>query len=291
MDETDATEQQMPHRKDENAATAAAGTPPATEPATIGASLRAAREAAGLTLADVAERTKVRPGILTAIEADDHDHLPALTYTLGFVKAYARTIGIDPDAAADRYRQELHKGEPVPSQRDLQPLEEQRLPSRRLGWLSALLLLLALAGFWAWGAGWLTPANPPRPATPVAVQAPAADAAPDVAPAADTATPPPADAVVTLTAKEEVWLKIAEGKDHFFMGTMQPGQVLTLPAGRHWQLRTGRAGALEVKVGNQVLPPLGGPAEQLKDLSLQPADLMARVAPPTVTTGGLAPPR
>jgi transcriptional regulator with XRE-family HTH domain len=254
---------------------------------TIGEALRQAREAAGLTLAQVAERTKVRPGILSEIEADDHDKLPALTYSLGFVKAYARTVGLDPAEAAERYRVESQKGDPVPTMVDLLPLEEKRLPSPALVAGSVALLLLLLGGFWAWGAGWLTPAAPPVPETPVAMAEAAtpSDADPSAAPAGDPAAPAadPA-AAVTLTAKEEVWLRISDGQETLFMGTMSKGQTMTLPQGRAWTLRTGRAGALDVKVGATAIPPLGGPAEQVRNLSLKPADLLARPA-----TGGLAP--
>lgn len=257
---------------------------PAEAP-TIGAELRQAREAAGLTLVEVAERTKIRPGILTEIEADAHDKLPALTYSLGFVKAYARTVGLDPVAAAERYRRESHKGDPVPTMVDLQPLEEQRLPSRKLLSFSVLALLVALAAFWAWGAGWLTGAPPAAPETPAATGGEAAGDSVEVTPEAAPAAVNPS-APVTITAKEEVWLRIADGEEAFFMGTMSAGQTMTLPPGRAWSLRTGRAGVLDVKVGDTAIPPLGGAAEQVRNLSLKPEDLLARQAAPT---GGLAP--
>lgn len=254
------------------------------EPArTIGEALRRAREAAGLTLAQVAERTKVRPGILTEIEADDHDKLPALTYSLGFVKAYARTVGLDPAETAERYRLESQKGDPVPTMVDLMPLEEKRLPSPALVAGSVAALLLVLGGFWAWGAGWLTPAAPPVPETPVAIEEAEADAPdPSAAPAAPAADP---NAVVTLTAKEEVWLRISDGQETLFMGTMSKGQTMTLPQGRNWTLRTGRAGVLDVKVGSIAIAPLGGPAEQVRNLSLKPEDLLARQAPAAPVPG------
>jgi cytoskeleton protein RodZ len=257
---------------------AAAAQVPA-EPRSIGEALRRAREASGLTLAEVAERTKVRPGILAEIEADDHDRLPALTYSLGFVKAYARTVGLDPTTAAERYRQESQKGDPVPTMVDLQPLEAKRLPSRGLVAGTVALLALLVAGFWAWGAGWLTGAPPAEPQVTAAEAVPAEPEAEEAAgvpaaaaPAADPATP------VTITAREEVWLRISDGTETFFMGTMTPGQSMSLPPGRAWQLRTGRAGALDVKVGGTTIPPLGGPAEQVRNLSLAPADLLARQA-------------
>lgn len=257
-------------------------------PQTIGEALRRARDAAGLTLQDVADRTKVRPGILREIDADAHEKLPALTYSLGFVKAYARTVGMDPAAAAERYRRESLKGDPVPTMVDLQPLEEKRLPTRNIVALATTGLLLALGLFWAWGAGWLNGASPmavdgalESGIEPVVVAEPppgAVEVTPTVPPAVNPGAP------VTLTAKADVWLRINDGNETFFMGTMVPGQVLTLPPGRDWLLRTGRAGALDVKVGATTIPPLGGAAEQVRNVSLKPADLLARPA-----TSGLAP--
>jgi cytoskeleton protein RodZ len=254
------------------------------EPRTIGEELKRAREQAGLTLAQVADRTKVRPGILKEIEADDHERLPALTYSLGFVKAYARTVGLDPVAVGERYRVESQKGDPVPTMVDLQPLEAQRLPSGRVVAASVGVLLLLIALFWAWGAGWFTQSPPAAPETPAQETAPAepepeeGSAASATAQAADPAAP------VTLAAREEVWLRISDGEETFFMGTLAKGQSMALPAGRAWQLRTGRAGALDVKVGGVQIPPLGGPAEQVRALSLKPEDLLARQ-----TAQGLAP--
>jgi cytoskeletal protein RodZ len=284
-------ETQPPGGGRKRGAAASTTPPPPAEPRTIGEALRQAREAAGLTLAEVAERTKVRPGILAEIEADDHDRLPALTYSLGFVKAYARTVGLDPNAAAERYRVESQKGDPIPTMVDLQPLEAKRLPSRTLVAASVAVMALLVAGFWAWGAGWLTPAPPAEPQVAAAEAVPAEPEA-EEAPAGATASAPAADpaAPVTITAREEVWLRISDGSETFFMGTMTPGQSMALPQGRAWQLRTGRAGALEVKVGTTAIPPLGGPAEQVRNLSLKPEDLLARqgTAGLPATTPGLA---
>lgn len=252
----------------------------------IGERLRLAREASGLTLAEVAERTKVRPGILSDIEADAHERLPALTYSIGFVKAYARTVGVDPTEAGNAFRQEAQKLEPVPSMVDLQPLEARRLPGRGLLLLTGLLLLLLLGGFWAWGAGWFTPA--PQGAVEKAVMEAEAQDPPDTGSAVATemaAATPAADAgeedqTVTLTATAEVWLRITDGADLFFTGILAPGQSLTLPEGRPWVLRTARGGAIDAKVGNRSIPSFGGLTTQLYDFPLSPDALLAWVAPP-----------
>lgn len=246
---------------------------------TVGAVLRRARTRAGLSLADIAERTKVRPGILSDVEADAHDRLPALTYALGFVKAYARTVGLDPVAIGERYRRESQKMDPMPTIVDLQPLEAKRLPSAGLVALTAAVVVLILGGLWLWGTGVLTRSGGTAPdAAPVTTAAPATPA-PGAAAGATSGAAVAADHSadqVTLIANDEVWLRIADGNEIFHTGTLKAGDRLELPRARAWKLRTGRAGALEVKVGDRTLPPLGGPVQQLHNLSLAPADLLAR---------------
>jgi cytoskeleton protein RodZ len=63
--------------------------------------LRHARERLGLSLHDIADRTKIRATVLGAIENNEVDHLPPPIFTRGFVKAYAREVGLDPQAFAE----------------------------------------------------------------------------------------------------------------------------------------------------------------------------------------------
>jgi transcriptional regulator with XRE-family HTH domain len=69
----------------------------------IGSELRHARERLGLSLGDIAERTKIRTATLRAIENDDLDRLPPPIFTRGFLKTYAREVGLDPDAIVERF--------------------------------------------------------------------------------------------------------------------------------------------------------------------------------------------
>jgi hypothetical protein len=75
--------------------------PPTTE--APGLWLRRHREARSLTIEDLARTTKINKTILTAIESSDVRRLPATIYTRGFVKAYAREVGLDPENTADEY--------------------------------------------------------------------------------------------------------------------------------------------------------------------------------------------
>lgn len=246
---------------------------------TIGQRLRQAREAAGLSLADVADRTKVRPGLLTQIEADAHERLPALTYTLGFIKAYARTVGLDPGQAAEQFRLEAGSNDPPPSLIDLQPLEERRLPSRALVVTSLAATLIAVAVLAAFSFR-------PAPAPVVgegAAPAPAAIPAELVAASDPAPVAPPS---VALVAREDVWIRVTDATsgERFFEGALAAGGRLDIPPERKLVLRAGRAGALEVSIGGEVLPPLGGAGEVLR---AQPLDAEALRAA-TASRAGLA---
>ena len=67
----------------------------------VGERLREAREAAGLTLEDIATSTRIPTRHLESIEASDFSRLPAPTYTVGFAKNFAGAVGLDPARARD----------------------------------------------------------------------------------------------------------------------------------------------------------------------------------------------
>lgn len=68
-----------------------------------GATLRAAREARGLSIDDLNRTTKISGSMLRALEQNQIEKLPAKIFTRGFLKAYAREVGLDPETTADRY--------------------------------------------------------------------------------------------------------------------------------------------------------------------------------------------
>lgn len=84
----------------------------------IGAALRAIREARGLSLEDVAEVTYVRRAYLAAIEEMRLEQLPSRPFTVGYVRAYAKALGQDGEAAVVRFKTD----EPAPDQKLPEPL-------------------------------------------------------------------------------------------------------------------------------------------------------------------------
>jgi flagellar biosynthesis protein FlhG len=81
------------------------------EPVT-GAGLRAFREARGISLREIVDKTKISLRYLEYIEADRHDDLPAPVYLRGFLQEYAKSVGLDARATAESYLVRCGKGAP-----------------------------------------------------------------------------------------------------------------------------------------------------------------------------------
>jgi flagellar biosynthesis protein FlhG len=75
--------------------------------------LRRIREARGVELREIAERSKVGMAYLQALEAETFDKLPAAVYVRGFLVEYAKVLGLDPERVKDTYLLRLRgKGSP-----------------------------------------------------------------------------------------------------------------------------------------------------------------------------------
>ncbi|NIJ07697.1 transcriptional regulator with XRE-family HTH domain [Sphingomonas vulcanisoli] len=254
----------------------------------VAVELRQARETQGLALSDVANRTRIPVRHLAAIESGDYQSLPAATYSAGFVKSYARVLGLDGEPLSRRFREEI-AGREAASQRyePYEPADPARTPSRWLAWSTFVLAILLVLAFLYWR-GLQTSENPaaiatqsqtappPAPAAAPVVQQPA-----PVSSAADPSLAPPAaapapGATALLTAEQPVWLRITDGEAKLYEGMMKPGESFTIPASAaDPRLRTSRATALKVTVGSTTIPPLGPPETLIKNVSLAPKDLLA----------------
>ncbi len=73
----------------------------------IGDDLKSERERLGLSIADVAKHTRIKATYLSAIEAMKTEALPSLGYVLGYIRTYARYLGLDGEAAVMRYKAEV----------------------------------------------------------------------------------------------------------------------------------------------------------------------------------------
>ena len=109
--------------------------------ADIGEALQVAREFRGLTLQDVADATRIRLSYVEALEAMRLDDLPSRPFTIGYVKSYARLLGLDGEAAVARFKLDAPEdNEPLRA-----PVGVRRESDPRLGLLLAGGLLVVVA--------------------------------------------------------------------------------------------------------------------------------------------------
>src|SRR5713226_10498377 len=74
-----------------------------SELASFGEELRREREIRGISLKEIADATKISKRFLEAIERNDHRTLPAPVFTRGFVREYARYLGLNAEEMVSRY--------------------------------------------------------------------------------------------------------------------------------------------------------------------------------------------
>jgi transcriptional regulator with XRE-family HTH domain len=111
----------------------------------VGAALRRARESLDLDVEDIALATHIRAPYIAALENQDLDALPARPFAVGYVKAYARALGVDQDAVVARFRREAPDGDTMLRA----PLGAQFRRGGRFGKL-AIAALAVVAGLAGW---------------------------------------------------------------------------------------------------------------------------------------------
>lgn len=120
---------------------------------TVGQLLKETREANLYTLDDVEKHTKIRKEILTALEEDNYEKLPPLTFIQGFVKNYGKFLGIDSNKLMAILRRDFEskKHPPVVLESFSKPLTRNRIvitPSRLIGIAVAVIFIGFFTYLW-----------------------------------------------------------------------------------------------------------------------------------------------
>lgn len=258
-------------------------------PVGAGARLRAAREAQGLDLAEIAVRTRIPQRHLEAIESGDYSGLPSSTYALGFAKAYARAVGEDEVSIAREVRSamsSLPERSPPPQ---YYPLEDAgRVPSRGFAWTALIVALLVVIGVGIWyGTDLFRSTTPPEDVL-APVDAPSAGNPSNTAVAVAPTPTPIAGGQVTLVATETVWLRVRDGESRLFEKEMAAGERFDVPQGARAPIaRTGRPDHIQVLINGSQAAPLGEGVETV-NVPVSAAALQARGGAAADATGGNA---
>jgi cytoskeleton protein RodZ len=216
----------------------------------VGEVLKRQREAAGLAIADVAERLKLLPRQIESLEHERFDRLPGPAIARGMVRNYARLLRLDPEPLLERMEP---RGEKAPERGQIAGRHRDQLTSPTASRRSTLLYggfsvaLLVLIGAFAYD--WLgqektapefvapaqtaavteaPPAVPTAPSSPL--EKPAESEKPQVAKAPDKPKPeaaaqpalPPGVHRLVLRMEEEAWLEVRDGTGRSLVSSLNP---------------------------------------------------------------------
>ncbi|MFT3977320.1 MAG: DUF4115 domain-containing protein, partial [Sphingomonas bacterium] len=119
--------------------------------------------------------------------------------------------------------------------------------------------------------------------------------APAVVAPVPTATPAapqtPAGGHVSLTASDDVWLRVYDADDKtLFIGTMKKGDKFDVPAdAKGPKINVGRPDKLTVTLNGSALPPLGDGSRPIKNVAVSAEALAARISGTTPNAARAAP--
>jgi cytoskeleton protein RodZ len=263
----------------------------------FGEELRRERVVREIPLEEIAAATKISLRLLTALEKSDLSRLPAPTFTRGFIRAYARHIGIDPEEKVNAYLADLAGGSPeAPAAKSARPRARfwrgrRSTAGMIVGGVAGVLLVLGLI------------ANPQRasrkplakvapPAAPVAFHNVGVSSEPTpiirqdaAAPASSAVVPPPGAAPVPevpqkpaaavpgivsllLEFDDDSWTKLDADGRTVFSGLLRRGERKTFEAREGFRITLGNAGAVRVTVDGRALARLGQSGEVVRDFRL-----------------------
>lgn len=251
----------------------------ASELASFGEELRREREIRGISLKEIADATKISRRFLDALERNDHRTLPAPVFTRGFVREYARYVGLNAEEMVNRYNfaaandDRIEKPPQVEKYPQVLPRDISPKPPRKRGippvyarvdrnLVAALFIAIALAAvaWWAVQQRRIVPEPANEPVTPVATT-PAPLPAPPPKPVID-------DSRLRLGVEviENTWVELDADGESIVREEMERGQQRTFEASEAFRFRTiGNAAGLRLTLNGAIVPPLGEDGDVIRN--------------------------
>jgi cytoskeletal protein RodZ len=164
----------------------------------IGATLAAARRHAGLTVADVSQRTRVREIIIQGIEHDDYAACGGDFYARGHIRAVAEAVGTDPAPLIEEFDERWKSSPELTAAEVFQPsMPLRKRERRRIRWTGMLaVLVLAVLGFAIYKAvAGVGKSGPPAAASSHPAHGGRPTAAPSITPSVQGSTAQPSPTV------------------------------------------------------------------------------------------------
>ena len=273
--------------------------------ASFGVRLREQREQRGITLEEISSTTKIGTRMLLALEQDHFDQLPGGIFNKGFIRAYARCLGMDEEQAVADYlvasgnapsEKEKDKRSDSESTFELQAEAERRESSLPWGTFAILLLLVAL-GFAVWGS--YSPKARPATRKPVPMPPPASANTSSSSLRTVVPAPGPSAPLSSTSAKPQLslpapvakplslhialhadsWLSVASDGHEIINGSVTAPAERTIHAEKEIVVKAGNVGAIDFEFNGKKLPSQGADGE-VKTLTFDAAGFRPSPPPP-----------
>ena len=237
--------------------------PSAKDSLSYGQYLQASRLEQQISLERVSEETRIGLEILKLIENEDHEKLPAQVFVKGFLRSYARSIGIDGKEAVRRYESRLNVAH------TLNGSETESGASQPGRWWKLLLVTVvyfALIFLTIYGLsffkGYSSHQTTPESQAIEEASSSANDQSPKELETEEKSKDRESDKHhLRITAQEDTWIKIiiddGESKEY----KLTSGEQLELEALSNFNLLIGNAAGISVTLNDKLIPILGKSGE------------------------------
>ena len=236
----------------------------------LGEFLQGARESAGLSIDELAERTSIRAGLLREIEKNNFVHCGGDTYARGHLRNIAPIISVDAQTLIDLYNNE-HSSENRKIHDMLVENNVTRIPTERktITWKSlAIASIVVLAGV---AGGQIIISNSKTTVSPTVSTSPTATASAEPSPTStQTQT---TDVVPSVSGELSLTISAARGNSnidvvvdgkHLYKGPLFQGDTKKFSAPSSISVYLSNAGDLDLTLNGEKIAPLGARNEEIR---------------------------
>ena len=243
---------------------------PERDPGGFGGRLRDARERRGISLRQIADRTRISVGVLEALERNDIKRLPGGIFSRAFVRSYANEVGLDPEDTIREFVSQFPTDSVTVGHAPSRPIEDNEAleSDRRIAssvlWLVLLALPLSGVVVYFTVAGRqdaaVAPTETTAPAPPSALPEPATVNAQSQirARAEERPAATSGDTLrVVITATDRCWVSAIVDGQRNLQRELVAGEKHAFDVRRELVITAGNAGALDMVVNGVEAKPLG----------------------------------
>ena len=236
----------------------------------LGEFMQGARESAGLSIDELAERTSIRAGLLREIEKNNFVHCGGDTYARGHLRNIAPIISVDAQTLIDLYNKE-HSSELRKIHDMLLENNVTRIPAERktVSWKSlaivSIVVLAAIAG------GQVIISNSKTTVTPTVISTPTATASAKPSPTSTqtqtTEVVPSVSGELSLTisaARGNSNINVVVAGKNLYKGPLFQGETKSFNAPNSISIYLSNAGDLDLTLNGEKIAPLGARNEEIR---------------------------